>query len=362
MKRNQSKSVLVITLILLSVFLLVFAGCAPQPVTPAAPPPVEEKEEPVELPIVKGRIGGIHPVEGPYTAALKSFAANVAKRTNNGLTFDVYPASQLGSARELIESTQAGALEGVFVASAFYVPFSPTIAIAQLPYLFPSRDIAYQVLVEGAKGRAILDTLEGAGLKGVGFFEGGFQQLTANFPITKPDDLKGKKMRIMENPILVAQYQALGATPVPISFAELYTALQQGVVDGQENPLGGIYDMKLYEVQDYLTLSEHAFLGIVLAFNNDWFNGLPQEYQQAMMDAAREEALALRQVIEDKEVNVMLPAITQAGVEIIELTADQKNAFAEIAGPPAEAALRGMVDAAGIALLDAVKTEIDKLR
>ncbi|MEW5919373.1 MAG: TRAP transporter substrate-binding protein [Bacillota bacterium] len=369
MKRKIDFFKLLAILIMTFLLILSFAGGCAKPTTPAVPPPAEEKkddapppETKVELPKVKGRIGGIHPVEGPYTAALKKFAESVAKKTNNGLTFDVYPASQLGGARELIESTQSGALEGTYVASAFYVPFMPTIAIPQLPYLFPSRDITYEVLIEGDLGKQILASLEAVNLKGVGFFEGGFQQLTANFPVRHPDDLQGKKIRVMENPVLIAQYQALGATPTPISFAELYTALQQGVVDGQENPLGGIYDMKLYEVQKYITLSDHAFLGIALAFNKQWYDNLPAEYQKAMAEAAYEEALALRKVIEEMEVKNMLPAIMNAGLEVIELTPEQSKAFAEKAGPAAENALRGMMDPAGNELLDKVKKEIDKLR
>jgi C4-dicarboxylate-binding protein DctP len=327
----------------------VLAGCGGTASKSNAP-----QNNPDERPVIKARLGTIHPAEGAVTNAIRSFANSVSEKTNGKLIIEVYPAQQLGNPRELIESTQSGIIEGVFSASGFFVGFNPVMAIPQLPYLFPSREATYDVLIKGEGGRVILDSLEKQNLKGINFWPAGFKQFTSNKPIRTPEDFRGTKIRVMESPILMAQFRALGATPIPINFAELYSALQQGVVDGQENPLVGIFDAKLYEVQKYMTLSDHGFMDITLAFNKNWFERLPAEYQQAITSAAIEQAMEFAKSIENTEANVMIPAIKSAGVEVIEITPEQKALFAQTAGPAAEKALRDMLDPSGIAILDKV--------
>jgi len=319
--------------------------------------PNSEKQTP-ESPKITAKLGSAQPVEGPYTAALNDFAKLVSKKTNGNLTIQVFPAQQLGSARELIENTQKGALEAVQVAAANFTPFHAPAAIPGLPFIFPNADVMQKVLINGQSGQALLDSLSKAGLKGAAFWPAGFNVFTANKAINTVQDLKGKKMRVLENPILMAQYKAFGSNPVPINYAELYNSLQQGVVDGQENPLGGVYDSKLYEVQKYLTLSEHTLFTLLVAFNQAWYDKLPQEYQEILISSAREAGEKLYRNITDMEINTMLPTIEKAGVNVIKLSPDEKKAFREKAGPASEEALRKMLDEEGLKLLNLVKEEV----
>lgn len=285
------------------------------------------------------RLGSAQPAEGPYTAVVKEFAEIVKEKTNGNLIIQVYPAQQLGNDRELIEMTQSGALDACEVSTANFMNFDKALGIIDLPYLFPSREIAYKVLFNGEVGRELLDTLDSAKLKGIVFLEGGFKQMTTNFSVSKPEDFKGRKIRVQPNPIQMAAYSALGATPTPINYSELYTALQEGVVDGQDNPMGGIYDSKLYEVQKYLILSDHSLLTMIIAFNKGVFDSLPGDYKQVVYDAGQKAMVSLKDILQEKEMKEWLPLMEKAGMKVIKLTPEQRKAFKDKAGPESRKAL-----------------------
>ncbi|MBF7084748.1 TRAP transporter substrate-binding protein, partial [Desulfallas sp. Bu1-1] len=226
-----------------------------------------------------------------------------------------------------------------------------------LPFLFPSREVCYKV-VDSEVGDALLTTLEDNGLVGVAWWESGFKQLTGNFKIEGPDSYKGKKIRVMENPVLIAQFEALGASAIPINFGELYNALQQGVVDGQENPIASIYEMKFYEVQKYMALSDHAYLPLVVAFNKDWFNALPAEYQEAIKVEAKEAAKWLREEQRKLETEEFIPAMEKAGLTVIKLDEQTRQAFAAKVKDATRAKLMELIDDQGKQLLQQLDQKI----
>jgi C4-dicarboxylate-binding protein DctP len=265
-----------------------------------------------------------------HTAALK-YADLIKERTKGQVEIKVFPAQQLGTDPEMVQQAQMGTLEIVLPPTAKISGFAAQLQLADLPFLFPSKEICYQVL-DGPVGDKVLALLDAKGLKGVSFWESGFKQITANKAIRKPEDFAGMKVRVMESPLLIAQYKQVKANPVPIDFAETYNALQQGVVDAQENPLVSIVNMKFYEVQKYTMLSNHGFLGYAFLFSKKVYDGLPADIQKVMRDTARELASFERQDTARREAGY-IDRIKKGGSQVVVLTPQELQAFAKAFQP-----------------------------
>ena len=265
-----------------------------------------------------------------HVAALK-YADLVKERTKGQVEIKVFPAQQLGTDPEMVQQAQMGTLEIVLPPTAKISGFAAQLQLADLPFLFPSKEICYQVL-DGPVGDKVLALLDAKGLKGVSFWESGFKQITANKAIRKPEDFAGMKVRVMESPLLIAQYKQVKANPVPIDFAETYNALQQGVVDAQENPLVSIVNMKFYEVQKYTMLSNHGFLGYAFLFSKKVYDGLPADIQKVMRDTARELASFERQDTARREAGY-IERIKKGGSQVVVLTPQELQAFAKAFQP-----------------------------
>jgi len=259
-----------------------------------------------------------------HVAALK-YAELVKERTKGQVEIKVFPAQQLGTDPEMVQQAQMGTLEIVLPPTAKISGFAAQLQLADLPFLFPSKETCYQVL-DGPVGDKVLALLDAKGLKGVSFWESGFKQITANKAIRKPEDFAGMKVRVMESPLLIAQYKQVKANPVPIDFAETYNALQQGVVDAQENPLVSIVNMKFYEVQKYTMLSNHGFLGYAFLFSKKVYDGLPADIQKVMRDTARELASFERQDTARREAGYV-ERIKKGGSQIVTLSPQELQAF-----------------------------------
>ncbi len=189
----------------------------------------------------------------------------------------VFPAGQLGGERELIESTKAGTLQMCMVSGAIAGYFKPAMVL-DIPYLFPSAAVAWKVL-DGPFGKEMADAiLKETGMRVLAYGETGFRNFTnSKGPIKSPGDMKGMKIRVMETPLYVTMVKALGAAPTPIAWPETYTALQQKVVDGQENPVAVILQAKFSEVQKYLTLDGHTYGTDFILVNERFFQGLTED-------------------------------------------------------------------------------------
>lgn len=180
--------------------------------------------------------------------------------------------------------------------------------------------------LDSAVGDELLATLEQAGLVGVTFWESGFKQFTCNNPVTAPEDFNGRKVRVMESPIIISQFRALGSNPVPIAFSETYTALQQRVVDCQENPLVSIVKMKFYEVQSDVILSNHAYLGYAFIFSKKWFESLAPELRQVLVETAREVTPFQREETARREKGY-IDVIQASSATFSKLPGDNRSAF-----------------------------------
>lgn len=289
--------------------------------------------------------------------ALLRFKELVEERTEGGLEVRLFPNSALGDDVEAAQQIQTGAIHASPMPSAALSNFNPSLQLIDFPFLFPSPEVTYEILDSEEIGGRILQDLESSGFVGASFWENGFKQMTCNHPVRMPTDYAGRNVRVMPSPLLIAQFETVGATAIPVAFPELYTALQQGVVECQENPLVTINVMRFYEVQRYMTLSNHGYLGSPFIFSKLWFDGLSEDWQEALLSSATEAGAYGREVSARMDSEIV-ETIREAGTtEIIELTPDELAAFAEAMRPVHEQ----FADQVGRDLLEATYARIEEL-
>lgn len=231
-----------------------------------------------------------HTVSTEDTAhkAILEFVKAVKEKTAGRVEIEVFPSAQLGNDPKVLEGVRLGTIDMGTTGNPFFTSFAPELNLLDLPYLFRDYDHAYKVL-DGAIGRQLLDGLEKHGLKGIGFLEIGFRNLTNNKrPVKTVDDVKGIKIRVVPNPAHVQAWKLLGAIPTPMPWPEVYLALKTGTVDAQENPVTIIHAAKLYEVQKYLSMTWHAYTAFDVVVNLKKYQGLPPDAQMALVDALRD--------------------------------------------------------------------------
>ncbi|HSF06961.1 MAG TPA: TRAP transporter substrate-binding protein [Methylomirabilota bacterium] len=264
----------------------------------------------------------------PHKAA-EMFKQLVEQRTKGYYDVQIFPAQQLGGLRDQVEGTSLGTIELTQQTPPTVSLLVPKVMVLDFPFLWPSEDAMWRVL-DGPVGQELLQSLETKGLKGVDFWSSGFKNITSGRkPIRTPDDLKGMKIRVIPSPLLSAQYEAWGASPTPVDFKELYTALQQGLVDGQENPAGTIVDVKLYEVQKFMTESRHGFLHYIMMFNKKWFDAQPKANQEILVQAVKEAGRWERKAMADRDADAVR-RIKQAGLEVTALTPQAREQFRQL--------------------------------
>jgi len=260
--------------------------------------------------------------------AAEKFGELIEEKTDGRITVEIFPDSQLGSDREIIEQMQSGTVQMNAPFTGVLPSFVKEYEIFDLPYLFSDKDHAYKA-THGELGTLLGDKLKDQGLYVLGFWDGGFKHLTnSKLPIETPDDVAGLKLRVSQSPLLISQFEALDAAGVSIDFAELYTALQTKTVDGQENPLSNVISKKFQEVQDYITLSGHGYMGYVLAISDDFYQDLPDDLQTAINEVSEEVGKWQWEQAELDEVEYM-KELNDSDIQITELTAEQKQAFSE---------------------------------
>lgn len=277
------------------------------------------------------RFGHDQTEQSPHHEAALYLKKLIEEGSGGDIEVTVYPNQLLGTGVQMVEMVQAGAVEMIAVPTAKIQVLAPTFQILDLPFLFPSKQDLYDVLYADF-GRALFKPLQAKNIVGLTYWGMGFKQFTGNFPIHRPADFKGRKIRVMPSPVIREQFLALGASPVPIDFHELYNALQQGVVDGQENPLVGITTMKLYEVQKYMTLSNHAFLAYGVVVNQGFLDSLPEKHRQLLRDAAAKSASFQLDLIAKRDQG-FLQTIKAAGVQVSDLTPEEIAAFQKALAP-----------------------------
>ncbi len=251
-----------------------------------------------------------------------------------GGRFDVriFPSSQMGNDTEMIETVSTGDMDIVLSPSSFFTKYSKPMSFIELPYVFPSRDVAIQVL-GGDWGKKALSELESKGLVGIGYMENGMRHLTNNkAEVVGPADLKGMKLRTMQVPAHVEFWNLTGASASGSPFAELYTNLSTGVFDGQENPLAQITAQKFSEVQKFMTLTGHVYSAYVIAANKSWWDGLNADSRKSLQSAF-DKAYAHQLKLINQEETKQTEEMKAKGMKIKSLTPAQVNEWMKLAAP-----------------------------
>ncbi|EKF40726.1 TRAP transporter substrate-binding protein [Nitratireductor indicus] len=270
-----------------------------------------------------------------YGVAADKWQEVVEAKSDGRYKFRHFPSSGLGGEREVIEGLQLGTIEATIVSSGTLSNFVPETGIFDIPFLFRDLTHARKVL-DGEVGQSILAKFDDVGLVALAWGEQGFRHITNNRnEIDKPEDVAGLKLRTMENPIHITAFETLGAAPTPMAWPEVISALQQGTIDGQENPLSVITSAKLSEVQKYLTLSGHVYSPAMLLVSKQLWEGMSPEDQTIFKDAATEAVAAMRAYVDNVETSGV-EQLKKEGMNVSEMTAEQKAAFQKALAPAYE--------------------------
>lgn len=251
----------------------------------------------------------------PYQLGLERFAELVKEKTNGAVEVDIFHSAQLGDERANIEDLQMGTLDIAVSSTGPLGNFVEDFLILDLPFLFTSYDHAHAVL-DGEIGQNLLTKLDNIGIVGGAFWENGFREMTnSKHPINSVADCAGLKLRCMENQVHMDAFSALGMDPTPMAWSEVFTSLQQKVIDGQENPIAVIYSNAVYEAQDYLAITNHVYSPSVILFSKAVFDKLDPAYQTALMEAAAEAATYERSCCEDNE-TAQIAEMEEQGLQV----------------------------------------------
>ena len=261
------------------------------------------------------------------------FKQMVESETGGDVAVNLFPAGQLGGEAQLAQATKLGSIQ-VSMLSGPFSTFCPEAQVFDIPYLFPSYNVAWKVL-DGPFGKELAqECLKKTGMRILTYGQVGFRNFTNSArPIKGPADLKGMKVRVMESPVYMSLVRSLGAAPTPVPWTETYTALQQKVVDGQENPVSSIKFAKLYEVQKYLTLDGHTYGVSFMLMNEKFFQGLPKEFQAIVKNAAAT-ANVVENGIDTLDSSIGIQFLRDKGMEVYVPTAKEKAAFRDAAQKP----------------------------
>ena len=245
------------------------------------------------------KLGHIAEATNPYGMGADKFAEIVKQKSKGDIEIKVFPSSQLGTQKELIEGLIYGTVDMTLTGTAELGTFQPQMALFDMPFLFKDRAHAYRSL--DSVGMEMAKPLEGKGIKLLGYMENGIRHMTNNArPIKTPADMKGMKIRVMNNKVYVEMMKSLGASPTPMALAELYSAMQAGVVDGQENPSAHIFTKRFFEVQKYASLTGHAYAAEpILISMSTWKKLTPA--QQTIVQESANEAIAWQRKLSETE-------------------------------------------------------------
>ena len=294
----------------------------------------------------------------PKGKAAEKFKQLAEKYTGGRVKVELYPNSQLYKDREEMEALQRGAVQMLAPSVSKFGPLGVReFELFDLPYLIPDAEAVDRV-TDGEIGRNLFAKLEPKGLKGLAYWDNGFKQFSANRPLRKPEDFRGLKMRMQSPKVLEAMMRELGALPQVMAFSEVYSALQQKVVDGTENPLSNLYTQKMYEVQSHLTISDHGRLVYAVITNRKFWEGLPADIR-GQLEKAMAETTRYERDIAKKENDDALAAVKASGkTEVYVLSDAERKAWKE-ALLPVQAKFEGVVGKDNLDAIHRIATEVE---
>lgn len=279
------------------------------------------------------------PFHGQHKGA-EAFANYVTEKTGGEISIKVFPMGQLGPEMSMAEQVQSGTLDMAAISSAVLLNFVPEAAVIDLPFVYPNRETAYAVLDDPEFQQKYFSYFPAKGFVAIGFTENEFRDITnSKHPVRKPEDLKGLKLRVMNSPIYMDTFKELGASAIGMPFPQIYSALQQGVIDGQENPAYTSILMKFTEVNKHVTMTQHILTACPIIINADIWESLSPEEQTIFREAAqvcikenRAVTAAHFKKLPKHDVSIE-EFLKQQGVEVVELTAEERAAFVDAVKP-----------------------------
>jgi C4-dicarboxylate-binding protein DctP len=271
--------------------------------------------------------------ETPKGKGAEKFKELAEKYTSGRVKVEVYPNSQLYKDKEEVDALQLGAVQMLAPSLAKFGPLgAKEFEVFDLPFILPNK-AALRKVTEGQLGKTLFKKLDSKGIVGLAYWDNGFKVMSANKPLRNVEDFRGVKIRIQSSKVLEAQMRALGAIPQVLAFSEVYQALQTGVVDGSENTPSNMYTQKHHEVQKYITLSDHGYIGYAVIANKKFWDGLPADVR-GQLEKAMTESTAYANEISQKENDEALAEMKKSGKsEFIELTPEQKAAWKKALEP-----------------------------
>lgn len=252
----------------------------------------------------------------PVHIAMLDMAKKLKEKSGGKLELEIYPSGQLGTERQCLELIQIGSLAMTKVSAATMENFAPNLQVLSLPYIFADREHSYR-FQDSEEGKALLLESEQYRLRGLAYFDAGFRSFyMIEGQIESPADLAGKKVRVMESPSSMKLVRDLGGSPTPISYGELYTALQQGIVDGAENNAPSFYTARHYEVCKYYSIDEHSAVPDILVISTDTWSRLSDEEKRWVQEASNETVILERKLWQESE-KFCLDEVQKAGVKVV---------------------------------------------
>lgn len=302
-------------LALIMALAMIFALCACGSSTSSATTATTDSTSASDDTVYTIKIGHSDTVENLIHVSLLNFKAYVEEKSEGRLKIDIYASEQLGSNAEMAEMVEMGSLDAMMLPQGQEANYAPKINILGMPFLFSSYDDVYKVL-DSEIGEELVADLADHNMIQLAYWENGLRQTTNSVrAINTPDDLKGLKIRTPEDKVTMAIFEALGASPAPLAFSELYLALQQNTFDGQENPVSNIYANNFQDVQQYLAMTNHKYECKNMVFSLSTWNKLPEDLQQLLLEAAKIYGDEHRQAIVDST-DSMLAELEAAGMEV----------------------------------------------
>ncbi|WP_108658727.1 TRAP transporter substrate-binding protein [Acuticoccus kandeliae] len=286
-----------------------------------------------DFPELSLRFGHPYAESHPLAQGAQKFADIVKEKSGGAITVNVFPNSTIGSSRDLVESMQMGVVDFALVPTTNVASFYPPLDIFYLPFLFRDKEHAYAV-ADGPVGEELYTgLLDATGIRTIGMYESGFRTITTSkTKVEKPEDMKGLKFRVVNNPLNVATFAALGANPTPMALSEVFTGLQQGTVEGQDNPVGNVKAFGYDKVQDFITLSHHQWAGIMFLADGKKWETYPDNVKALFDEAAAETEAWEREELNAVEAKY-LSEMEAGGMTVTRLTPEQMKAFQDAMAP-----------------------------
>lgn len=274
--------------------------------------------------------------ETPKGQAAIRFKELVEDNSEGRISVEVFPNSQLYGDEDELQALQSNSVQVLAPASAKFTTIAPALQVLDLPFIFDSVEEIPEIASPDTEvGRAIFenDALAERNVRALGLWDNGLKQLSSNSEMRSPEDLNGLEFRIQPSDVLRSQFAAWGAEATPLAFAEVYNALQQGVIDGQENPYSNIESQNMHTVQDYISVSNHGYVGYVLVINEEFMSGLPDDLQEVVNNAATEASTYNREIAAELNDESRQVIEEEGSTEIIELSSEERQAFKDAVVP-----------------------------